>query len=183
MKGFEKCGKKKSKACVIWDNGCISNLFSKDTIQDMSRTVTKVITEKEIRVRYAETDKMGITYHSNYFVWFEVARIHMLDELGVVYRTLEDEGYFLPVVECQARFLSPVRFDDVVRIVTALEVSNRAKFRIDYEVWCEDRQVTKGYTYHAFMDIDGRVTRPPERFLNAVSKFAKVFEVADQPAS
>lgn len=138
----------------------------------MSSTVRKVITEKEIRVRYVETDKMGITYHANYFVWFEVARIHMLDELGVVYKTLEDEGYFLPVVECQAKFLSPVRFDDVVKVVTELEISNRAKFRIDYVVWCGDRQVTKGYTYHAFMDGDGRVTRPPERFLEAASKHA-----------
>lgn len=138
----------------------------------MSSKVRKVITEKEIRVRYVETDKMGITYHANYFVWFEVARIHMLDELGVVYKTLEEEGFFLPVVECQARFLAPVKFDDVVKIVTELELSNRAKFRIDYVVWCEGRQVTKGYTYHAFMDKDGRVTRPPERFLEAAAKFA-----------
>ena len=89
----------------------------------MSENVRKVISEKEIRVRYAETDKMGITYHSNYFVWFEVARIHLLDELGVVYKNLEAEGYFLPVVECNARFLAPVRFDDVVKIVTELEIS------------------------------------------------------------
>jgi len=136
----------------------------------MSENVRKVISEKEIRVRYAETDKMGITYHSNYFVWFEVARIHMLDELGVVYRNLEAEGYFLPVVECNARYLAPVRFDDVVKIVTELEVSTRAKFRIDYVVWCEGKKVTMGHTYHAFMDEDGRVLRPPKRFLEAVEK-------------
>ena len=149
----------------------------------MSRMVRKVITEKEIRVRYAETDKMGITYHANYFLWFEVARIHMLDDLGVVYKTLEDEGYFLPVVECQARFLASARFDDVVRIVTELEVTNRAKFRIDYVVWCGDRKITKGYTYHAFMDKDGRVIRPPERFLKAAEAYAVEVEAPDPSES
>lgn len=133
----------------------------------------KVVSEREIRVRYAETDKMGITYHANYFVWFEEARIHLLDDLGVKYTTLEAEGYFLPVVECQARFISPVLFDDVVRVVTTLEDSNRAKFRIDYVVWVGERKVTTGYTYHAFMDGDGRVVRPPTRFLDAVTNLAR----------
>jgi acyl-CoA thioester hydrolase len=134
----------------------------------------KVFSEREIRVRYAETDKMGITYHANYFVWFEEARIHLLDDLGVKYTELEADGYFLPVVECQARFFSPVLFDDVVRVVTTLEETVRAKFRIDYEVWVGERKVTTGYTCHAFMDADGRVMRPPARFIEALAGMARL---------
>ena len=55
-----------------------------------------IVSETKIRVRYAETDKMGIAYHANYFTWFEVARVNMLDELGASYRDLESEGFFVP---------------------------------------------------------------------------------------
>ena len=66
----------------------------------------------EIRVRYAETDKMGVVYHANYFVWFEAARIQLLDDLGLPYNDLEERGYLLPVLECGAKFLQPAHFDD-----------------------------------------------------------------------
>ncbi len=123
---------------------------------------------KEIRVRYAETDRMGITYHANYFVWFETARIHLLKTLGISYKELEKTGCLLPVVECHARFHRPVTFDDLVVVETRLEPPEGVRFQIDYFVSCDGQKVTTGYTVHAFMDKGGQVIRPPGVFLEAL---------------
>ena len=69
-------------------------------------------TISKIRVRYAETDRMDVVYHSNYFVWFETARIMMLDQIGSPYKAIETNGHFIPVLEAKASYLSPARFDD-----------------------------------------------------------------------
>lgn len=123
---------------------------------------------KEIRVRYAETDMMGVTYHANYFVWFETARIHLLKTLGISYKELEKSGYLLPVIECHARFHKPVTFDDLVVVETSMGSNPSIRFRIDYLVTCDGQKATTGYTTHVFMDENGRVTRPPMMFLNAI---------------
>ena len=127
-----------------------------------------VIARKEIRVRYAETDMMGITYHANYFVWFETARIHLLETLGISYRELEKAGYLLPVIECHARFHKPVTFDDITVVEARLKELEGVRFKIEYFVTCEGVRVTTGYTVHAFMDLSGQVTRPPSEFVQAV---------------
>jgi acyl-CoA thioester hydrolase len=123
---------------------------------------------KEIRVRYAETDMMGVTYHANYFVWFETARIHLLKTLGISYKELEKTGHLLPVIECHARFHKPVTFDDLVMVETSMESNPGIRFRIDYLVTCDGQKATTGYTTHVFMDENGQVTRPPMMFLDAV---------------
>ena len=74
----------------------------------------------QIRVRYAETDMMGIAYYSNYFIWFEIARVHMLDEIGLSYKEIERAGYRLPVLEAQARYLQPAQFDDIVTLKASI---------------------------------------------------------------
>ena len=124
---------------------------------------------KEIRVRYAETDMMGVTYHANYFVWFETARIHLLKTLGISYKELEKTGYLLPVIECHARFHKPVTFDDLVVVEASMESNLGIRFRIDYLVTCDGQKATTGYTMHVFMDENGQVTRPPKMFLDAVA--------------
>ncbi|MFT5837368.1 MAG: acyl-CoA thioester hydrolase, partial [Candidatus Azotimanducaceae bacterium] len=65
-----------------------------------------------IRVRYAETDRMDVVYHSNYLIWFETARIQMLDQIGIPYREIEARGLFLPVLTVSAEYKRPARFDD-----------------------------------------------------------------------
>ncbi|MBT5689750.1 MAG: acyl-CoA thioesterase [Opitutae bacterium] len=123
---------------------------------------------KEIRVRYAETDMMGVTYHANYFVWFETARIHLLKTLGISYKELEKKGYLLPVIECHAQFHKPVTFDDLIVVNTLMESNPGIRFRIDYQITCDGQKTTTGYTTHVFMDEKGQVTRPPKTFLDAV---------------
>ncbi len=74
------------------------------------------VTETEIRVRYAETDQMGVVHHANYLVWFEIGRTNHMRHLGVSYRQLEERGVRLPVVEAVLRYRAPARYDDLVRI-------------------------------------------------------------------
>jgi acyl-CoA thioester hydrolase len=128
----------------------------------------------DIRVRYAETDRMRVVHHSNYFVWFEAARIDLLDHLGLPYRELEADGYFIPVLEAQAKYMSPAHFDDRLKIELRLAEPPSARFRFDYTVCRDDTVLTNGYTVHAFMDGSGKPLRPPERFLERVAGcFAK----------
>lgn len=125
----------------------------------------------QIRVRYAETDMMGIAYHSNYFIWFEVARVHLLDEIGLSYSDIERAGYRLPVLEAHANFLNPARFDDVVTLkASIIEKPGKVRLRIDYEANCGVRKLCTGYTKHAFVDSQGRPTRAPENFIQIMNE-------------
>lgn len=119
--------------------------------------------EAEIRVRYAETDAMGIVYHGSYFPWFECARIKMLDELGLPYVTMERDGVRLPVIEANIRYREPAFFDDRLRIIAKVEEKPRARMSIDYEVKRGETLLCTGKTVHAFMDSENRPCRPPAK--------------------
>jgi len=118
-----------------------------------------------VRVRYVETDRMGLVHHGNYFAWFELARIHMLDEIGLPYAEIEAEGYLIPVLEATARYLRGAAFDDRLEVHLFMRDKPRARFRFDYEVRRGEESVATGSTLHAFMSPDGRGLRPPEHFL------------------
>ena len=121
----------------------------------------------QVRVRYAETDQMGITYHGVYFVWFEVARVDYLRERGIRYRDLEErEDLHLPVIEAQARFLKPSYYDDVLEVRTRLAELSGARASFEYEVHREGTEgpLATGRTGHAAVDRKGRVRRFPEEF-------------------
>ncbi|HOD47548.1 MAG TPA: thioesterase family protein, partial [Opitutaceae bacterium] len=113
---------------------------------------------------YAETDMMGVVYHGSYLPWFEVGRTHLLRQHGVVYRQLEAEGFFLPVLEVGVRYLRPARYDDTITIVTTLREKPVLRIRLDYEVRRGDELLATGQTTHAFIDRNGRPVRPPAVF-------------------
>jgi acyl-CoA thioester hydrolase len=117
-----------------------------------------------VRVRYAETDQMGVAYHGNYFAWFEVGRTDLLRNLGVTYRDLEKGGLRLPVIEAQARFLRPALYDDVLDIHTRLSSLGGARIGFEYEVRRDGAEapLATGSTAHAAVDPDGRPKRLPE---------------------
>jgi len=117
-----------------------------------------------VRVRYAETDQMGVAWHGEYLAWFEVGRTDLLRELGCTYRELEAQGLRLPVIEMRARFLRPARYDDVLEIRTLVTEMGRARMSFDYEVRREgtDGPLASGSTTHAAVDLDGRPRRLPE---------------------
>ena len=127
----------------------------------------------EVRVRYEETDKMGIVYHANYFTWFEVARIELLDAMGCPYLSLEEDGLFLPVLSCKADFHSPAHFDDRLRVVVKIKDSPLVRIRADYEVFREEQLLATGETTHAFLSTEGKVVRPPEKFMEKARALEK----------
>ncbi len=127
-------------------------------------------TSSEIQVRYKETDMMGVVYHGNYFTWFEVARVNMLDEIGLSYVDLEKKGYIMPVLECHAEFLSPARFHDKLTVKVIIKTPPRARTRIDYEVFCGEKLLCRGYTVHGFINAQGTPIRPPQYFLDRLNE-------------
>jgi acyl-CoA thioester hydrolase len=116
-----------------------------------------------IRVRYAETDQMGVAYHGGYFAWFEVGRTDLLRGRGVTYRELESRDVRLPVIEAHARFLRPVLYDDVLEVRTRLRSFSGARIAFAYEVHREgsDGPLATGSTEHAAVDGRGRPRRLP----------------------
>jgi acyl-CoA thioester hydrolase len=118
-----------------------------------------------VRVRYAETDKMGVVYYANYFVWFEVARTDLLRALGWSYREMEQAGVSLPVIEAQCEYVRPARYDDELEILTAGRLLSPARMEFTYEVRlaAQTAVAATGRTMHASVDPSGRPCRLPER--------------------
>jgi len=118
-----------------------------------------------VRVRYAETDKMGVVYHANYFVWFEVGRCEWLRATGWSYRELEAEGVALPVIEAAAEYFQAGRYDDELEIHVDAHLLTPARVAFDYEVVRrpDGAKLAKGRTVHAAVSGDGRPCRLPER--------------------
>lgn len=118
-----------------------------------------------VRVRYAETDKMGVVYYANYFVWFEVARAELLRSLGWSYREMEHEGVALPVIEAQCAYHKPAKYDDELDVKAEGQMLSRARMQFTYEVVRrEDAALAaSGKTVHAAVDANGRPCRLPER--------------------
>jgi acyl-CoA thioester hydrolase len=125
--------------------------------------------ETTLRVRYAETDAMGIVYHTNYIVWFEVGRGEFFRERGGNYREFEGSGFYLPVTEVDARFVSSARYDDEVVIRTCVEKLRSRTITMYYEVVMKDtgQLLVTGHTRHLCVDGDGMVRRLPPDAMEA----------------
>ncbi|PHX62181.1 MAG: thioesterase [Flavobacteriales bacterium] len=120
--------------------------------------------EFTVRVRYAETDQMGVVYHGNYAQYFEMGRVEWLRNLGVSYKWMEENGVMLPVVSLEMNYKKPARYDDVLRIKTILKSQNSVKIEFDYEIYNEQNQLlTTGYSMLVFVDMKtGRPIVPPK---------------------
>ena len=105
-----------------------------------------------VRVRYKETDAMGIVHHSNYYVWFELARCAFVEKLGYSYRRIEEDGVFFAVIETQCRYKEPARFEDELDIVVWVEEVKGVRCRFGYQVLREDRLLAEGSTLHCALD-------------------------------
>jgi acyl-CoA thioester hydrolase len=110
--------------------------------------------ETQVRVRYAETDQMGVVYHSNYLIWMEVGRVEFFRAAGLRYRDFETEaGLHLAVAEAQVRYLAPARYDDPVIVRTSMSEANPRLLTIAYEMRHAEtgQALAKGYTKHVFL--------------------------------
>jgi acyl-CoA thioester hydrolase len=118
-----------------------------------------------VRVRYAETDRMGVVYYANYLVWFEVGRTEWLRDTGWSYREMETDGVALPVIEAHCAYRQPARYDDEIEVVTRATLVTPVRIRFDYDAIrrADGVRVADGYTIHAALDSTGRPCRLPER--------------------
>jgi acyl-CoA thioester hydrolase len=118
-----------------------------------------------LRVRYAETDQMGVVYYANYLVWFEVGRTDWLRESGWSYREMEADGLSLPVIEAHCDYRQPARYDDDIEIATRATLLSPVRLRFDYEVRRpgDGTLLAAGYTAHASLDRAGKPCRLPAR--------------------
>jgi acyl-CoA thioester hydrolase len=136
--------------------------------------------ESRLRVRYAETDQMGVVYHSNYLIWFEVGRVDLLRQLGFNYRDMEqNDGCFIAVVEARCRYRAPARYDDEILVRTQLKNVRGSLIHCGYEVVRESDSalLAEGETTHIVTDAEMKKRELPEKyqamFRSAVGKAAR----------
>ncbi|ACB84147.1 acyl-CoA thioesterase [Natranaerobius thermophilus] len=125
-----------------------------------------MISKTNIRVRYQETDQMGVVYYANYLVWFEVGRNHYFRELDFPYRDMEKAGIYIPVISANCNYQKPARYDDLIEIQTKITKMTSAKIWFNYEIirgtqdtttsGKGDRFLAKGETSHAFVNETGK---------------------------
>ena len=117
-----------------------------------------------VRVRYAETDQMGVVYHGNYAQYFEMGRVEWLRNMGVSYKWMEENGIMLPVVSLTVNYKKPARYDDLLTIKTVFKSQTSVKIEFDYEIYNEQSELlTIANSILVFVDMKtGRPTAPPE---------------------
>jgi acyl-CoA thioester hydrolase len=127
----------------------------------MTGTPTTLIRRTTVRVRYAETDCMGVVYYANYFIWFEIGRTDWLRDTGHSYREMEAEGVQLPVIEAHCEYRRAAKYDDELEIRTRAALLTPVRIRFDYEIARGDEILVFGHTIHAALDPRGRPRRLP----------------------
>jgi len=125
-----------------------------------------------VRVRYAETDQMGVVYHGNYAQYFEMGRVEWLRNMGVSYKWMEENGIMLPVVSLNINYKKPARYDDLLRVKTIYKNQTSVKIEFDYEIYNEANELlTIGSSILVFVDMKtGRPTLPPEYINEKLSR-------------
>ena len=119
----------------------------------------------QLRVRYADTDRMGVVYYANYLVWFEVGRTEWLRQTGWTYSEMERDGILLPVIEAHCDYRQPARYDDEIEVATRAALVTPIRIRFDYAVTriADGALAAIGHTVHAAVDPSGRPCRLPSR--------------------
>jgi acyl-CoA thioester hydrolase len=126
----------------------------------------------EFRVRYGETDQMGVVYHANYLVWCEIGRTDLMRNLGATYADVERAGTALAVVEAHLRFMRPARYEETIRVTTRVTEVRSRTVRFDYEICVGDVLLATAYTTLAGMAPDGRSTSLPRELRSALERAA-----------
>ncbi|MBP7055971.1 MAG: acyl-CoA thioesterase [Candidatus Omnitrophica bacterium] len=122
--------------------------------------------ETHIRVRYQETDNMGVVYYANYFVWFEIARSEYFRSMGISYREMENRGLFMMVVGASCAYKAPSRYDDVVKIQAWVPEVKNTSIKFGYKLFVGDKLIATGESAHVFTDKSRRPVRIPQEIRN-----------------
>ena len=140
--------------------------------------------DTRVRVRYAETDQMGVVYHANYLVWFEVGRVEMMRQLGLDYRDMErEDGALIAVVEANARYKAPARYDDELIVRTRLANVRASILRFKYEVLraSDEMLLCEGETVHLVVGRDMKRRLLPERYMEQFGPLVLSMMKAESP--
>ncbi len=129
--------------------------------------------ETKIRVRYGETDQMGYVYYGHYAMYYEVARVESLRQLGLTYRELEEMGVIMPVLENKSRYYAPALYDQLLRVVSTIHEKPTVRIKFNYQIFNEDSKlIHEGETLLVFADKKtGKPCRPPEVFQKIVAPY------------
>jgi acyl-CoA thioester hydrolase len=136
----------------------------------MERQVNHSVCEVRLRVRYAETDQMGVVYHANHFIWFEVGRVELFRQLGFSYREMEEnDRCFIAVVDVRCRYKAPVRYDDEVIVRTHLKNVRESLVHFGYELVRAGDGIllAEGETTHIVTDANLKTRAIPEKYAKA----------------
>jgi acyl-CoA thioester hydrolase len=128
-----------------------------------------VVNEARLRVRYAETDQMGVVYHANYFVWFEIGRVELLRQLGFSYRDMEDlDGCAIAVIDARCRYKAPARYDDEIIVRTRLKYIRESLIQFEYELMRADdgTLLAEGDTTHIVVDREMKKVPLPDKYMS-----------------
>ncbi|HEY7370009.1 MAG TPA: thioesterase family protein [Thermoanaerobaculia bacterium] len=130
--------------------------------------------ETDLRVRYSETDRMGIVYHAHYIVWFEIGRTEYCRSAGLAYRKMEEDGILILVTAVECRYRKSARYDDPVRIRARMSELSRRGLAFEYEIaGAEGGLLADGSTRHVFADKDGRPKSVAPEILDLFEKFRR----------
>ncbi len=129
---------------------------------------TGIVCESRLRVRYAETDQMGVVYHANHFIWFEIGRVELMRQLGFTYRDMErDHECFIPVVDARCRYKAPARYDDEIIVRTYLKNVRESVIHFGYELVraSNGELLAEGETTHMILDAKMETSSLPANIL------------------
>ena len=131
--------------------------------------------EFQVRVRYAETDQMGVVYHGNYAQYFEMGRVEWLRNLGLSYKWMEENGIMLPVVSLSMNYKKPARYDDLLTVKTLFKKLTSVRIEFDYEIYNEEGELlTIGNSILVFVDTKtGRPVLPPKYVTERLADFVE----------
>jgi acyl-CoA thioester hydrolase len=147
----------------------------------MTTDSTKNYYDAAIRVRYAETDQMGVVYHANHLIWFEVGRVELMRSLGFEYKRMEtQDDCFIVVAEASCRYLHPARYDEQLRVRTRISQASNRIVKYSYEILrdSDERLIATGATTHVICGKDGKPKALPQKYQN---KF-RALAAANTPA-
>jgi acyl-CoA thioester hydrolase len=137
-------------------------------MNDLERVLKQGYADARVRVRYAETDQMGVVYHANYLVWFEVGRVEWMRQIGLDYKHMErDEGAMVAVVEATARYKAPARYDDELIVRTRIASARVAMLRFKYQVLraADEVVLCEGETVHLVVGRDMKRRNLPQKYV------------------
>ncbi len=129
----------------------------------------------QFRVRYVETDQMGIAHHSNYFAWFECGRAELMRDLGYTYAEMEKEGILMPIVEVHCKYIRPAHYDDLLELRTIVNGLPKARIKLSYVITRVEtgEKIAEGDTTLAFLNENRKPIRAPKKFFNVLKENIK----------